>query len=66
MGKNRAIIGAYGLKINDRKTGIRVKGERLEVTGLTVGEKVNVSRRYVKLLRTLLHLWKQHGYARAQ
>lgn len=66
MEQVRSIIEEYGLKINDRKTCIRVKGERLEVTGLTVGEKVNVSRRYVKQLRTLLYLWEQHGYDRAQ
>lgn len=64
--KVRTIIEDCGLKINDRKTCVRVKGERLEVTGLTVGEKVNVPRRYVKQLRTLLHLWEQYGYDRAQ
>lgn len=66
MDKIRAMIEDCGLKINGRKTSLRVKGERLEVTGLTVGEKVNVSRRYVKQLRTLLHLWEQFGYDRAQ
>ncbi len=61
-----SMIEACGLRINDRKTSICAKGERLEVTGLTVGEKVNVPRRYVKQLRTLLHLWERHGYDRAQ
>jgi len=39
----RTMIEEYGLKINDRKTCVRVKGEQLEVTGLVVGDKVNVS-----------------------
>lgn len=66
MERVRSIIGEHGLKLNDRKTEVSVKGERLEVTGLTVGEKVNVSRNYIKQLRTLLHLWEHYGYEQAQ
>lgn len=66
MERVRSIIEEYGLKINDRKTKVSVRGERLEVTGLTVGEKVNVPRNYIKQLRTLLHLWEHYGYEQAQ
>lgn len=66
MKRVRSIIEEYGLKINDRKTKVSIKGERLEVTGLTVSEKVNVPRNYIKQLRTLLHLWKHYGYEQAQ
>lgn len=66
MERVRSIIEECGLKINDRKTKVSVKGERLEVTGLIVGEKVNVPRHYIKRLRTLLHLWKHYGYEEAQ
>ena len=66
MDKTRAMIEDYGLQINDRKTRISATGRRMEVTGLTVGDKVNVSRRYIKQLRTLLHLWKHYGLAEAQ
>lgn len=66
MERVRSIIEEYGLKINERKTKVSVKGERLEVTGLIVGEKVNVPRNYIKQLRTLLHLWKHYGYEQAQ
>lgn len=66
MARVRSIIEEYGLKINDRKTKVCVKGERLEVTGLTVGEKVNVPRSYIKQLRTLLHLWEHYGYEEAR
>lgn len=64
--KIRSIIEEYGLKINDEKTKVSIKGERQEVTGLTVGEKVNVPRNYIKQLRTLLHLWEHYGYEQAQ
>ena len=66
MRRIRSIIEEHGLTINDRKTEVSVKGERLEVTGLIVGEKVNVPRNYIKQLRTLLHLWEHYGYERAQ
>lgn len=66
MERVRSIIEECGLKINDRKTKVSVKGERLEVTGLIVGEKVNVPRHYIKRLRTLLHLWKHYGHEEAQ
>ena len=66
MDKTRAMIEDCGLQINERKTRISVAGERMEVTGLTVGNKVNVSRRYVKQLRTLLHMWRHYGYDKAQ
>ena len=66
MDKTRAMIEDCGLQINERKTRISVAGERMEVTGLTVGDKVNVSRRYVKQLRTLLHMWRHYGYDKAQ
>lgn len=63
----RAIIEKYGLKINEKKTKVLVKGERLEVTGVTVSErKANVTRKYIKQLRTLMHLWEKYGYEQAQ
>lgn len=48
MNRIFSMIEDYGLQINDSKTRINVTGERMEVIGLTVGDKVNVSRRYVK------------------
>lgn len=60
------IIHRYGLTINAAKTKTFVPGIRMEVTGVTVSEKLNVSRKYVKQLRTLLHLWEKYGYAQAQ
>lgn len=66
MNRVFSMIEDYGLQINDSKTRINVTGGRMEVTGLTVGDKVNVSRRYVKQLRTLLHMWEHYGLIDAQ
>ncbi|MCM1142240.1 MAG: reverse transcriptase family protein [Muribaculum sp.] len=60
------IIDKYGLKVNDKKTKTYAPGTRMEVTGVTVTNKTNVSRQYIKQLRTLLHLWDKYGYSQAQ
>lgn len=52
--------------INPAKTRLTHRGMRQEVTGLTVNEKPNVSRTYVKQLRTMLHIWEKQGLAAAQ
>lgn len=61
-----SIIKQSGLTVNPRKTKTYTRAERMEVTGLTVGDKVNVARSYIKQLRTLLHLWESRGYAEAR
>ena len=53
-------------KINEDKTRLSHRGERQEVTGLIVNDKPNVSRKYVRQLRTMLHNWEQMGYESAQ
>lgn len=60
------IINKHGLKINEAKTKTYTPGVRQEVTGITVSNKLNVSRQYIKHLRTLLHLWEKYGYDHAQ
>lgn len=52
--------------INQEKTRLLHRGNRQEVTGITVNEKPNVSRKYVKQLRTLIHNWEFKGYNEAQ
>ncbi len=60
------IIEESGLKVNPGKTRILERSGRMEVTGLTVGGKINVAREYVKQLRVLLHLWESRGFEEAQ
>lgn len=52
--------------INSEKTRVCHRGMRQEVTGLTVNNKTNVSRKYIKQLRTLIHNWEVKGYDEAQ
>lgn len=63
----RSIIEGFGLKVNEKKTKVLAQGERLEITGVTVSSnKTNVARKYIKQLRTLMHLWDKFGYEQAQ
>lgn len=55
-----------GFTINSDKTRLCHQGMRQEVTGITVNGKGNVSRRYVKQLRTMLHNWEMDGHNSAQ
>lgn len=63
----KRIIEALGFAINDKKTRLNIVGNRQEVTGLTVSDaKVNVSRQYIKDLRSILYIWEKYGYAAAE
>jgi retron-type reverse transcriptase len=55
------IISDQHFRINEKKTRLQHCTQRQEVTGLTVGSKVNVSRKYVKDVRAILHIWKKYG-----
>ena len=52
-------------ELNPEKTRVQGKAFRQEVTGLTVNEKVNVSRGVYRSYRTLLHLYKTKGAEKA-
>lgn len=56
MKELRAIITRSGFTINEAKTRLCQQGDRQEVTGLTVNRHPNVSRHYIKRLRTQIHL----------
>lgn len=59
----KSIIEGQNFCVNDKKTRLLRTGQRQEVTGLTVNSKVNVTRKYVRDLRYILHLWESKGYA---
>ena len=59
------IIREQGFTLNDKKTRLFKTGCRQEVTGLTVNEVPNVSRKYIKELRWILNVWEKFGYDRA-
>ena len=58
----KAIVERYGFRLNEEKTHLQRRGKRQEVTGLMVTEKVNVSRRYVREIRSLLYIWERYSY----
>lgn len=61
------IIRRNGFKINQRKVWYCSKEELKTVTGITVhSDRLNVSRRYYRSLRTLLFQWKEFGYDAAR
>lgn len=60
------IVDEEHFVINEAKVRLCHQGMRQEVTGLSVNEKGNVSRKYVKQLRTLIHNWEMNGYEAAQ
>ena len=55
------IIVEQKFSINSKKTRLHHRSKRQEVTGLTVGEKINVTRKYVKDIRAILHIWERYG-----
>lgn len=54
-------IQEEGFSLNTAKTRLQKKGSRQEVTGLTVCEKVNVPRRWLKGLRAQIHRMEVDG-----
>lgn len=55
------VIEDQGFKMNIAKTRLQKKGERQEVTGLTVCDKVNVSREYIRDVQSILYIWGRYG-----
>lgn len=55
------LIEAHQFKINNAKVRIQGKGQRKVVTGIIVSERLNVSRKYVNQVRSMLHSLKRDG-----
>ena len=61
----RRIITEQGFTINEKKTRLQKRGTRQEVTGVIVNERLNVTQRYIRNIRNLLHIWEKYGYSDA-
>lgn len=61
----KKIITSQGFRFNEKKTRLQKTGGHQEVTGLTVSTKINVTRKYIQDLRSVLHVWEKFGYAEA-
>ncbi|MCM1141673.1 MAG: reverse transcriptase family protein [Muribaculum sp.] len=55
------IISGQQFRVNEKKTRLQHCSVRQEVTGITVGQKLNVTRKYVKDVRAILHIWEKYG-----
>lgn len=61
MTEFRRIVAEQNFTLNEKKTRLQKRGERQEVTGLVVSDRVNVPREYVRDLDNLLYIWEKHG-----
>lgn len=57
-----SIIKEERFTVNPGKTRLQKRGERQEVTGLTVNDKVNTAHKYTRELRNILYMWEKYGY----
>ena len=57
----RNIIGDNGFNINEEKTRVQDKYESQVVTGLKVNEKVNIKRKFIRIIRSMLFSWFSRG-----
>ena len=60
------IITNQGFHIKESKIRLQKRAYRQEVTGLSVNNKINVSRKYIKDLRQTLHFWEKYGKKNAE
>lgn len=60
------IIFENGFKINSYKTRMRSNLQRQVVTGLTVNEFPNVTRKLIRQVRAMLHAWEKYGVEKAE
>lgn len=57
------VVQGYGFELNPEKTRIRRQGERQEVTGIVVNEKLQISRKKRRQLRQEMYYIRRYGAA---
>lgn len=60
------IVVENGFKVNQDKTRLTNNLHHMEVTGITVNEKLNVKRDYIKKVRAILRSLEIYSYEKAQ
>ena len=60
-----SIIAGQNFKVNENKTRLQKKGSRQEVTGIIVSDRTNVTKKYIRNVRILLHVWEKFGHDKA-
>lgn len=61
----RRVIAHNGFNINRKKVRLLVNWQRQEVTGLITNRRANVSRKFVRRVRAMLHDWQKNGLEEA-
>lgn len=57
----RRIIESNGFRINVEKVRLYTNTHRQSVTGLTVNEKPNIPRHFIRQIRAIIHAWDKYG-----
>jgi RNA-directed DNA polymerase len=57
----KRIISEHGFELNEKKTKLRLKHQKQEVTGIVVNEKLQVNRDYRRLVRQQIYYIKRYG-----
>jgi len=60
------IIESNGFLINGSKVRLQNRYKHQEVTGITVNEKLNIKRQYIRQIRTMLHIWENRSLKDAE
>lgn len=55
------IIKEQRFTINEKKVRLQKRGDRQEVTGIVVSDKINVPKEYVRNIRNILYIWEKYG-----
>jgi RNA-directed DNA polymerase len=55
-----------GFIVNESKSRLYSRYRHQEVTGITVNQKLNVKRKYIRQIRAMLHAWEKYGLDNAQ
>jgi S1-C subfamily serine protease len=60
------VVRKAGFIVNDKKTRLSGPNHRHVVTGLVLGERINLQRVYIREIRGMLHAWQRYGLPAAQ
>lgn len=62
----RNVVSANLFTVNNKKTRIRSRNTRQEVTGIRINSGLNVSRELIRQVRAMIHAWENFGEAAAE
>lgn len=62
----RRIVEDNGFHVQEKKVRLQSDHDRQEVTGVTVNKFPNVSRKFVRQIRAMLHAWEKYGLYKAE